>query len=94
MNIVKCQKQGGDSNELNLNISQRLRCEIKEQGRLFALYRGISPGSLRSFVGNGSAMAVVIFLQRIVSERVLIFNLVIYFVLIIIFGLIFRIKLL
>jgi hypothetical protein len=51
-----------------MNTSQRLRYVIKERGGFFALYRGIAPGLLRSFVGNGSAMAVMIYLQRKVSE--------------------------
>jgi hypothetical protein len=68
-----------------MSIPQRLRYVIKERGGFFALYRGIAPGSLRSFgnvlmlfnyqfnvlillVGNGSAMAVMIYLQKKVSE--------------------------
>jgi len=34
----------------------------------WGLYRGIAPGSLRSFVGNGSAMVVMQYLQKKVTE--------------------------
>ena len=68
LEYIKCQIQGGYLNERNMNITQRLRYVIKERGGFFALYRGIAPGSLRSFVGNGSAMAVMIYLKKKVSE--------------------------
>ena len=41
---------------------------IRERGGFFGLYRGIVPGSIRSFLANGCAMIVMSFAQRKVSE--------------------------
>eukprot|EP00794_Sanderia_malayensis_P016179 gene16179-17805_t len=40
----------------------------KERGGFFGLYRGIIPGSIRSFLANGTAMIVMSYAQRKVSE--------------------------
>ena len=41
---------------------------IRERGGFFGLYRGIVPGSIRSFLANGCAMIVMSYAQRKVSE--------------------------
>ena len=51
-----------------MSLGQRLKYVIKERGGFLALYRGIGPGSMRSFVGNGSGMVVMQWAQRKVSE--------------------------
>ena len=51
-----------------MTLIQRLRYVVKERGGFLALYRGIMPGSLRSFVGNGSALVVMQWAQKKVSE--------------------------
>ena len=41
---------------------------IRERGGFFALYRGIGPGSVRSFLANGTSMIVMSWAQRKVSQ--------------------------
>ena len=41
---------------------------FRERGGVFGLYRGIVPGSIRSFLANGCAMIVMSFAQRKVTE--------------------------
>ena len=50
-----------------MSVYARLKYTVQERGVL-ALYRGILPGSLRSFVGNGFAMIVMQYAQRKVTE--------------------------
>ena len=45
-----------------MSIYQRLQFIIRERGGFLGLYRGIAPGSLRSFIGNGFAMVSVLFI--------------------------------
>jgi solute carrier family 25 carnitine/acylcarnitine transporter 20/29 len=52
----------------NLTIIERAKFIVRERGGILGLYRGIAPGSLRSFVGNGSAMVVMQYLQKKVTE--------------------------
>ena len=59
-----------DANFLFRDIStwQRLNMVFRERGGFFGLYRGIVPGSIRSFLANGCAMIVMTHAQRKVSE--------------------------
>lgn len=52
-----------------MSIFQRLKFIIQERGGIVGLYRGISPGLLRSFVGNGSAMVVMQWAQKQVTKH-------------------------
>jgi len=68
LEYMKCQIQGNYLEQKHMTLIQRLRYVVKERGGFLALYRGIMPGSLRSFVGNGSAMVVMQWAQKKVSE--------------------------
>lgn len=68
LELVKCQVQAGYLEEKKLTITQRLKYIVRERGGFFALYRGLAPGTLRSFVANGSAMVVMQYAQRKVTE--------------------------
>ena len=39
-----------------------------ERGGFLALYRGIWPGTLRSFISNGTSMVVMVWAQKKVSD--------------------------
>ena len=41
---------------------------IKSHGGVLGLYRGLTPGLIRSFNGNGVAMIVMQYVQRKVTE--------------------------
>jgi hypothetical protein len=45
-------------------IMQRIRFILNERGGLIGLYRGLGPGTCRSFLANGSAMVVMQYAQR------------------------------
>ena len=47
---------------------QRIRFILNERGGLIGLYRGPGPGTCRSFLANGSAMVVMQYAQRKVTE--------------------------
>ena len=47
---------------------QRIRFILNERGGLIGLYRGLGPGTCRSFLANGSAMVVMQYAQRKVTE--------------------------
>ena len=64
---MKCQIQAGYMKEKNFTIWQRLKFIVNERGGVTGLYRGIAPGSLRSFVDNGSAMVVMQWCQKQVT---------------------------
>jgi len=49
-------------------IMQRIRFILNERGGLIGLYRGLGPGTCRSFLANGSAMVVMQYAQRKVTE--------------------------
>lgn len=49
-------------------VVARMQLVINEKGGFFGLYRGILPGSIRSFMSNGCSMIVMTFAQRKVSE--------------------------
>lgn len=49
-------------------VLQRMRKVMVERGGFLALYRGIWPGTMRSFLSNGTSMVVMVWAQRKVSE--------------------------
>ena len=51
-----------------VSVIQKMRIVIKERGGFFGLYRGIMPGTIRSFLANGTSMVVMQFAQRKVTE--------------------------
>ena len=51
-----------------MSVIARMRMTIKQRGGYFALYRGILPGTIRSFMSNGTSMIVMAFAHRKVSE--------------------------
>ena len=51
-----------------MSVLQRMRVVMRERGGFFALYRGLMPGTLRSFFANGASMIVMSYAQRKVSE--------------------------
>ena len=57
LEYMKSQIQGGYGDQ-NLTLVQRLRSVVQERG-FFALYRGLGPGSIRSFIANGLSMTVM-----------------------------------
>ena len=52
----------------DISTWMRLQMVFRERGGVFGLYRGIVPGSIRSFLANGCAMIVMSFAQRKVTE--------------------------
>lgn len=68
LELVKCQIQAGYLDK-NMSIIQRLKFIAKERGGLIGLYRGIAPGSIRSFIGNGTGMVVMQWAQKQVTSR-------------------------
>eukprot|EP00731_Ephydatia_muelleri_P038078 Em0648g5a len=50
------------------SVVKRMRRVVKERGGFFALYRGIGPGTIRSFLANGTSMVVMQHAQRKISE--------------------------
>lgn len=68
LELLKCQVQSGYLNEKHMTIPQRIKFIIKERGGVFGLYRGIAAGSMRSFIGNGTAMIAMQWLQKKVTE--------------------------
>lgn len=57
-----------DLNPRDLPVVARMRLVIKERGGFFGLYRGIVPGSIRSFMSNGTSMIAMSWAQRKVSQ--------------------------
>jgi hypothetical protein len=47
---------------------KKMKIVIKERGGYFGLYRGLMPGTIRSFLANGTSMVVMSYAQRKVSE--------------------------
>lgn len=66
LEYVKSQVQGNYGRDIS--TIQRIKGIIKQKGGLFALYRGILPGSLRSFLANGTSMIMMSFAQRKVTD--------------------------
>ena len=52
----------------DMPVLARMRLVIKKRGGFLALYRGIGPGTMRSFISNGTSMVVMANAQRKVSE--------------------------
>ena len=52
----------------NLSAAERLRVALSEGG-MAALYRGLLPGTIRSFLANGAAMVMMQWAQRQVTAR-------------------------
>lgn len=63
---MKSQVQG-QYGQSNVSVLSRMSHTIKERG-FFALYRGIGPGTIRSFLANGTSMIVMSFAHRKVSD--------------------------
>lgn len=68
LELIKCQIQADYMGEKKMSIFQRLRFIVREHGGVLALYRGIMPGSIRSFIGNGTGMIVMQYAQKKVTE--------------------------
>ncbi len=62
-----CQVQGSYGKG-DLSVLQRMRGVVRDKGGVLALYRGLGPGTIRSFVANGCSMIVMQAAQRKVSE--------------------------
>lgn len=52
----------------NMSLVSRMRLTIKERGGFLGLYRGIGPGTIRSFLANGTSMIVMVHAQKKVTE--------------------------
>ncbi|KAG1671217.1 Mitochondrial substrate carrier family protein L [Nymphon striatum] len=52
----------------NESVLLRMKKIVSGSGGFFGLYRGLAPGSIRSFVANGSAMIVMSCAQKKVTE--------------------------
>jgi solute carrier family 25 carnitine/acylcarnitine transporter 20/29 len=66
LEYMKSQVQG--SYHGKQSVLSRMRLVIRERGGFFALYRGIAPGTIRSFLANGSSMVVMSYAQKKVSQ--------------------------
>ena len=51
-----------------MTIIQRIKFILRERGGVTGLYRGIAPGTCRSFLANGTAMVVMQYAQRKVTD--------------------------
>lgn len=67
LEYMKSQVQGsyGDQKQ---SLLERMRVVVRERGGVLALYRGIGPGTIRSFIANGTSMIVMQYAQRQVSH--------------------------
>lgn len=66
LEYMRCQVQCSNGKEMS--VLERMRLVIHERGGFLALYRGLLPGTLRSFFANGASMVVMSFAQRKASE--------------------------
>lgn len=66
LEYMKSQVQGSYGKDMT--VLQRMRLVVKERGGFFGLYRGIVPGTIRSFLANGTSMIVMATAQRKVTE--------------------------
>ena len=66
LEYMKSQVQGNYGR--NQSVLRRMRAVVRERGGFLALYRGIGPGTIRSFIANGTSMIVMVNAQRKVSE--------------------------
>ena len=58
----------GNYGSKNQTVLQRMRTTVKERGGVLALYRGLGPGTIRSFIANGCSMIVMQAAQKQVSQ--------------------------
>ena len=58
----------GNYGSRDQSVLDRLRAVIRHRGGVLGLYRGIGPGTIRSFIANGTSMIVMQAAQRKVSE--------------------------
>lgn len=63
---MKSQVQSGYG-EKKVSVLRRMAAISREKG-FFSLYRGILPGTIRSFTANGTSMVVMTYAQRKVSQ--------------------------
>ena len=68
LELIKCQVQAGYLDEKNLTLFQRAKYLVRERGGILALYRGLGPGTWRSFLANGTAFAVMQHAQKKVTD--------------------------
>lgn len=66
LEYMKSQVQSGYGKEMSL--WRRMRTVMVQRGGFFGLYRGIVPGTIRSFTANGTSMIVMAYAQKKVSE--------------------------
>ncbi|KAL3868723.1 hypothetical protein ACJMK2_041493 [Sinanodonta woodiana] len=66
LEYMKSQVQGNYGQ--NVSVWQRMKLVVKERGGFLGLYRGISAGTIRSFLANGTSMIVMTLAQKKVSE--------------------------
>ncbi|XP_038048376.1 solute carrier family 25 member 48-like [Patiria miniata] len=66
LEYMKSQVQGNYGKDMP--VLTRMRLVVKERGGFLALYRGIGPGTIRSFISNGTSMIVMANAQKKVSE--------------------------
>ncbi|XP_076440697.1 mitochondrial substrate carrier family protein S-like [Babylonia areolata] len=66
LEYMKCQIQCSYGQDMS--VLQRMKLVIRERGGFLGLYRGLMPGTLRSFFANGASMIVMSFAHRKVSE--------------------------
>ena len=66
LEYMKSQVQGNYGEKQPLLT--RMKHVVRERGGFLALYRGLGPGTIRSFIANGTSMIVMQFAQRKVSE--------------------------
>ena len=51
-----------------MTLSNRLAALVKNHGNVAGLYRGILPGTYRSFLSNGFSMVAMVWAQRKATE--------------------------
>lgn len=68
LELIKSQIQAGYLAEKKMTMVHRIKYIVKSRGGLVGLYRGIGPGTCRSFLANGSAMVVMQWAQRKVTD--------------------------
>ena len=66
LEYIKSQVQGNYGEQQTL--LKRMSGVVRERGGILGLYRGIGPGTIRSFIANGTSMIVMQFAQRKVSQ--------------------------
>lgn len=66
LEYMKSQIQGGYGGK-DLTLVMRLRGVVREKG-FFGLYRGLGPGSVRSFFANGMSMTVMKWTEKRLTD--------------------------